>query len=98
WGHQEGGCEGREQQHHEIEVALELRERGEPLRERDREQEREQHLDAGQGHPQLAEELIEVAADSLGFGLVAIDLNRPVAEQAHVATVARAPSAEAIPR
>jgi hypothetical protein len=51
---------GRQQERHEVDDALELRDLHEPLRERKRQQEREQDLHAGLRDPQLLEQLEHV--------------------------------------
>ena len=59
-----GAGEGAEQRDHER-VALQVGRLLEALRERDGEQEREQHLDAGERDPQLVEELDQLSVDPL---------------------------------
>ena len=59
-----GAGKGAEQRDHER-VALQVRRLLEALRKRDGEQEGEQHLDAGERHPQLVEELDQLAVDPL---------------------------------
>ena len=61
---------GRAQEGHEVDGLLEARDVREALVERDDEQEREQHLDAGQRHAQLTEQLLEVAIEPFLLGLV----------------------------
>jgi hypothetical protein len=62
---------GREQRD-EVHVALEVRDLGEALLERDREQEGEQHLHARHRDTQLVEELVELAIEPLVLGLLAL--------------------------
>ena len=70
---------GRDQQHRrdrraeqrpEVDVLLEGGDFREVLLERDREQEGEEDLDAGQRHPQLLQQLAEVAIKAFVLGLV----------------------------
>src|SRR3954447_21781887 len=56
-----GGRDSRGEQRHVEDAALEARELREPLRERDREQECEEDLDAGERHAQLVEQLDHLA-------------------------------------
>ena len=67
--HQERDREGGEQQRDEVDVALEVVDVAEARRERDGEQEREEHLHAGKHDPQLLQELVEVAVEALLLGL-----------------------------
>ena len=69
-GDQQRRRERGQQQRREVDLLLEGADRGEVLLERDREQEGEQHLDPRQRHPQLLQELAEVAVEPLVFGLV----------------------------
>jgi hypothetical protein len=62
--------ERREQERNEEHDALELVDLVEAGRERNRQQEREQHLDARKHHPQLLEELVEVPVQALLLRLV----------------------------
>ena len=59
-----------EQQGHEVDLLLEAGDFREVLLERDREQEGEQDLDAGQRDAQLLQELAEVAVEAFGLALV----------------------------
>ena len=59
-----------------VEAPLEMREGSEALRERHGQKECEQHLHPREEIGELAEELGEVAVDSLRLCLVALDLER----------------------
>ncbi len=62
---QEHGAGQSAEERDHVRVALQVRRLLEALRKRDGEQEREQHLDAGERHPQLVEELDQLAVDPL---------------------------------
>src|SRR4029453_6099130 len=51
-------------------VAEAAREAGEALLERGGEQERQQHLDPGQDHPELLEQLHQLPVEALGLALL----------------------------
>ena len=59
---------GAEERHH-VHVLLEVGDPLEPLGERHREQEREQHLHAGERDPQLVQELDQLTVNSFLLGL-----------------------------
>jgi hypothetical protein len=65
------GGKRRGHQRHEVDASLGGGEVLEPLHERQREQEREQDLRARLGHPQLLQQLAEVAVQPLLGGLPA---------------------------
>src|SRR4051812_35200809 len=65
---QDRGRGGREKGDEE-EVALELGDPGPAVGERDRQQEREQHLHPGQRHPELVQELDQLAIEVLPLAL-----------------------------
>jgi hypothetical protein len=78
------------EQRREVDVALEVGELGATLLERDHEQEREEELHPGQRHPQLVEQLHELAVDPL---LAALPRGVPAALRIpHVGDPRRLPS------
>src|SRR4029079_6255432 len=68
--HQQHAGERDADQHPEVELLVEVAETPESLGERDGEQEREQDLHAGERHPQLLEQVREVAIRALLLGFV----------------------------
>ena len=56
----------------EVEHPLEVVERGEPLAEGDGEEEGEQNLHAGKGHPELLEELAQLTVQALALRFVGL--------------------------
>ena len=62
---QEDGARQRAEQRHHVRVLLQVGHLREALRERDGEQEGEEHLHAGKRHAQLVEELDQLAVDPL---------------------------------
>jgi hypothetical protein len=75
---QEGGGAGGEQQRHEVDRLLEVRDVREALVERHHEQEREQHLHPGNRDPKLLEELHQVAVEPLPLGFVPTRARLPI--------------------
>src|SRR3954451_5353972 len=59
-----------------IDVSLQIGDAAEALRERHRQQEPEQHLDAGEHHPQLVQELHQLAIVAVVGGLVLVRVRR----------------------
>ena len=88
-----GADQGRE-----VDVLLEVGDLREALLERDREQEGEEDLDAGQGDAQLLQQLAEVAVEAFLLGLVAAGLASADPDRARFRSPLHAPYGESRPR